>query len=92
MLRYQQFFPKIPDEYIVPFLSTSQKEVWQGLEKNGSAIFGYVFMGNTIVNNEPLADPEVNKEQKVQPAPPGNLAPSSCSRDSPASDGGATDE
>ena len=69
VFRYEQYIPDIPDEYLVPFLSSSQKEAWQGLQKTASSTIGISFGSYLIVNNALLDDEEVSKPHEG-PAPP----------------------
>jgi hypothetical protein len=68
MLQYDQFFPKVPDEYVVPYLSKAQTDAWLGIPKLGGSVFGFGYVGN-MLDNQPLEDEAVNNAPKAEPAP-----------------------
>jgi hypothetical protein len=40
LVNNEQYFPNIPNQYILPFLNPTQKKVWSGTARNGAVFFG----------------------------------------------------
>jgi hypothetical protein len=49
-----QIYPNIPDQAVVPYLNRVQREIWRGLRRNGGAYYGWGFMGNVMLDADPL--------------------------------------
>ncbi len=58
LMNIEQFFPNIPDNLVVPFLTENQKKSWQRIPRNQNVFFGFQF-GGMQVENDPLDDPEL---------------------------------
>ena len=59
-----QYYPSIPDPYVVPFLNASQKKVWAGTQRVQGIFFGGVnFMG--IANDNALDDGDLEAARKA---------------------------
>jgi hypothetical protein len=57
LMNIENFFPNIPDNLIVPYLTEHQKTAWQRIPRNQSVFFGVAFGG--MADNDPLDDPEL---------------------------------
>jgi hypothetical protein len=58
LMNIEHFFPNIPDNLVVPFLTENQKKSWQRIPRNQNVFFGFNF-GGMQVENDPLDDPEL---------------------------------
>jgi hypothetical protein len=69
LLSYNQFFPDIPEDFIVPILNNTQRDLWRGLRNNRQNIsFGIGFMGGQI-DNELFADEDLDDVPVAAPSP-----------------------
>jgi hypothetical protein len=62
LMNIESFFPNIPDNLIVPFLTEHQKSAWQRIPRNQNVFFGVAFGG--MAENDPLDDPELAEARK----------------------------
>jgi hypothetical protein len=62
LMNIESFFPNIPDNLIVPFLTEHQKASWQRIPRNQNMFFGMAFGG--MAENDPLDDPELAEARK----------------------------
>jgi hypothetical protein len=60
-----QFFPNIPDKFVLPHLNDAQKKIWQRIPKNQSVFFG---IGNEVDNS--ALEPEAGDDQAADEAVP----------------------
>jgi hypothetical protein len=58
LMNIEHFFPNIPDNLVVPFLTENQKRSWQRIPRNQNVFFGFNF-GGMQMENDPLDDPEL---------------------------------
>ena len=58
LMNIEHFFPNIPDNLVVPFLTENQKKSWQRIPRNQNVFFGFQF-GGMQMENDPLDDPEL---------------------------------
>jgi hypothetical protein len=58
LMNIEHFFPNIPDNLVVPFLTENQRKSWQRIPRNQNVFFGFNF-GGMQVENDPLDDPEL---------------------------------
>jgi hypothetical protein len=66
LMNIEHFFPNIPDNLIVPFLTDNQKKSWQRIPRNQNVFFGFHF-GGMEVENDPLDDAElIEARQEVE--------------------------
>jgi hypothetical protein len=75
LLYGDQFFPRLPDEVVVPHLDPKQRDIWHGQRSNQSFFFGFV--GNMLPEEDPQEDRElvearVEAEKDNPPANPPN--------------------
>lgn len=73
MLQYgRRFLPPIPDQSVMPFLTETQKAVWQGNRETGQNFYGGMFFGGLALDNDPLeeAAPPPAEPPVAEPAPP----------------------
>jgi hypothetical protein len=71
-LQNDQFFPNIPDQIVTPFLNKTQKQVWQGMPKNGGIFFGNFGLNVVFDVDELVEKVEVENAAAVvvdEPAP-----------------------
>jgi hypothetical protein len=63
--------PSIPDQYVVPYLSETQKRIWRSTQKI-QGFFGRVVMfgGGMVMENDPVEDEEL-KEARLAATKPG---------------------
>jgi hypothetical protein len=57
LLYGDQFFPRLPDNVIVPHLDPKQRDIWHGSRSNQSFFFGFV--GNMLPEEDPQEDKEL---------------------------------
>jgi hypothetical protein len=62
LMNIESYFPNIPDNLIVPFLTEHQKSSWQRIPRNQNVFFGIAFGG--MGENDPLDDPELAEARK----------------------------
>jgi hypothetical protein len=62
LMNIESYFPNIPDNLIVPFLTEHQKASWQRIPRNQNVFFGFAFGG--MAENDPLDDPELAEARK----------------------------
>jgi hypothetical protein len=57
LMNIEHYFPNIPDNLIVPFLTENQQKSWRRIPKNQNVFWGFSFDVN--MENDPLDDPEL---------------------------------
>ncbi|HEY2156246.1 MAG TPA: hypothetical protein VGH33_11490 [Isosphaeraceae bacterium] len=57
LLYGDQFFPRLPDNVVVPSLDPKQRDIWHGQRSNQSFFFGFV--GNMLPEEDPQEDKEL---------------------------------
>ncbi len=57
LLYGDQFFPRLPDDVVVPHLDPKQRDIWHGQRSNQSFFFGFV--GNMLPEEDPKEDKEL---------------------------------
>ena len=57
LLYGDQFFPRLPDEVVVPHLDPKQRDIWHGQRSNQSFFFGFV--GNMLPQEDAQEDKEL---------------------------------
>jgi len=62
LMNIENFFPNVPDNLIVPFLTEHQRSSWQRIPKNQNVFFGFAFNG--MAENDPLDDPELAEARR----------------------------
>jgi hypothetical protein len=76
LLYGDQFYPRLPDNLVVPYLDAKQKDVWNGTRNNQNYFFGFV--GNMLPDEDPKEDKELVEARedtvKRHPAPAGGPA------------------
>jgi hypothetical protein len=59
----EHFFPAIPDELVVPFLTENQKRSWQRIPRNQTVFWGFNFQG-VVMEDDPIDDPELMEARR----------------------------
>jgi hypothetical protein len=62
LMNIENFFPNVPDNLVVPFLTEHQRSSWQRIPKNQNVFFGFAFNG--MAENDPLDDPELAEARR----------------------------
>ena len=74
LLYGDQYYPRLPDDVVTPYLDAKQKEIWHGARQNQNFFFGFV--GNMLPNEDPAEDKELVEARmaadKDQPPLPQN--------------------
>ena len=70
MVNNPEYFPTVPDALVVPQLTSSQVEVWQGLQKVDYGINSWMVFGNAFgIDDEGLVEVvEEEDEEEAEPA------------------------
>ncbi len=76
LLYGDQFYPRLPDNVVTPYLDPKQRDIWNGTRSNQSFFFGFV--GNMLPQEDPqedreLVDARVEAEKENPPANAANL-------------------
>jgi hypothetical protein len=67
LMNIEHFFPNVPDNLVVPFLTENQQKSWRRIPRNQNVFWGFHFGG--IMENDPLDDPElVEARQQAEAA------------------------
>src|SRR5262249_38773049 len=64
-----QVHPNIPDSVIAPLLTGPQKDVWRSMPKNNNVFFGAGFLGNVMLDADPLGIEPPDEGPGVQALP-----------------------
>jgi len=65
MINNNQYLPNIPDQFVMPTLNETQKQVWRTIPKNNYAVWGGFGWGNQggAVDDFPLVEAEADVEK-----------------------------
>jgi hypothetical protein len=70
-MNIDQFFPNIPDKYVLPILNDTQKKVWRGIPKNQATFWGgFGMFGGMMLEDMAGGDEGPDEAGKAEPNQP----------------------
>jgi hypothetical protein len=64
-LNNDQFVPNIPDKFVTPGLSSTQRQIWSGLQKNNGIVWGWTGLNAAGGPDDDRLEPELGEALKV---------------------------